>query len=124
ARAPGPRRRPRSRGVAGVARVVEPAVWLDRCWEHQGQCTAGWIVAQVRPRVGSDGEEILQKQAPVSTGHRVGRNDPCPCDTGKRSKRGGGAGGGRGPGLEEIGGPRFGYGAARPVGGRTSAIGP
>jgi hypothetical protein len=46
--------------------------------------------------------------------HRVGRNDPCPCDTGKNSKRGCGRAWGGGIFLEEIGRLLVATGAAGP----------
>ena len=35
---------------------------------------------------GGGGTEVAEKQAPVKVGPKIGRNDPCPCGSGKKYK--------------------------------------
>ena len=36
---------------------------------------------------GGDPNQAMRSQGPVHVGHKVGRNDPCPCGSGKKYKK-------------------------------------
>ncbi|MCL4458981.1 MAG: preprotein translocase subunit SecA [Chloroflexi bacterium] len=40
-----------------------------------------------RPSMRSNREEISSQREPVRAGHKIGRNDPCPCGSGKKYKK-------------------------------------
>jgi preprotein translocase subunit SecA len=60
---------------------------------HQPTSAFGWGPRFGQPRAGkasdvvSEAAAAVEKAKPVKTGPKVGRNDPCPCGSGKKYKQ-------------------------------------
>jgi SWIM/SEC-C metal-binding protein len=82
--------------VAGIGTKQRPAVVrvqtqaraaeiLELCTEHDIQVLVG--VEPDKTEDISDVERILDPPTPALAGPKVGRNDPCPCGSGKKYKK-------------------------------------
>ncbi|HAG50950.1 MAG TPA: preprotein translocase subunit SecA, partial [Deltaproteobacteria bacterium] len=65
----------RGEGPAGV-RGLPPSVSIG----GQGPASAGF-------KQGAGGKEQAEKPKPIHVEHKVGRNEPCPCGSGKKYKK-------------------------------------
>jgi len=82
--------------VARIGTKERPAIVRvqteERAEEVLAQCEANGIKVIVglepdRPEDISDVGRVLSPVMPVTVGPKVGRNDPCPCGSGKKYKK-------------------------------------
>jgi SWIM/SEC-C metal-binding protein len=71
--------------VVRVQTQERAAEILALCKEHDIQALVG--VEPDKTEDISDVERILAPPVPVAAGPKVGRNDPCPCGSGKKYKK-------------------------------------
>ena len=69
--------------IDGIRREVVRFIMRAQIAEQQP--TAAVTVKNVRENRSADGEDTAKK--PIKKEHTVGRNDPCPCGSGKKYKK-------------------------------------
>ena len=78
----GTKKRPASVCVQTEKRAIE---MLDLCNEHGWQVIVG--IEPDKPEDISEVQRLLNPPKPIQAGPKVGRNDPCPCGSGKKFKK-------------------------------------
>jgi SWIM/SEC-C metal-binding protein len=78
----GSREKPAIVRVQTVERAEQIVAW---CKENDIQCIVG--LEPDKPEDISDLDRALQTRQPADRSAKVGRNDPCPCGSGKKFKK-------------------------------------
>jgi SWIM/SEC-C metal-binding protein len=78
----GTKKRPASASVQTEQRAKQI---LDLCNEHGWQVIVG--IEPDKPEDISEVQRLLNPPKPIQADPKVGRNDPCPCGSGKKFKK-------------------------------------